>query len=97
MSEVEKLCDSIAIIHGGRILAEGALAQLRATDRRGAPGGHFHQSRGGTRLNLRPIAIVYRKELRDLLRDWRTIMSMIIVPVVVVPAHHSGRAQNRQS
>jgi sodium transport system ATP-binding protein len=30
MSEVEKLCDSIAIIHGGRILAEGPLAQLRA-------------------------------------------------------------------
>ncbi len=29
MSEVEKLCDSIAIIHGGRVLAEGALAQLR--------------------------------------------------------------------
>jgi sodium transport system ATP-binding protein len=29
MSEVEKLCDSIAIIHGGRILAEGTLAQLR--------------------------------------------------------------------
>jgi sodium transport system permease protein len=37
-------------------------------------------------LNLRPIPIVYRKELRDLLRDWRTIMSMIVVPVVVVPA-----------
>jgi sodium transport system permease protein len=37
-------------------------------------------------LNLRPLAIVYRKELRDLLRDWRTIMSMVIVPVVVVPA-----------
>jgi sodium transport system permease protein len=36
-------------------------------------------------LNLRPIAIVYRKELRDLLRDWRTIMSMIVVPVVIVP------------
>jgi sodium transport system ATP-binding protein len=29
MSEVEKLCDCIAIIHGGRILAEGSLAQLR--------------------------------------------------------------------
>jgi sodium transport system ATP-binding protein len=29
MSEVEKLCDSIAIIHGGRILADGPLAQLR--------------------------------------------------------------------
>jgi sodium transport system ATP-binding protein len=29
MSEVEKLCETIAIIHGGRIRAEGALAQLR--------------------------------------------------------------------
>jgi sodium transport system permease protein len=36
-------------------------------------------------LNLRPIGIVYRKELRDLLRDWRTIMSMIVVPAVIVP------------
>ncbi len=29
MSEVEKLCDTIGIIHGGRLLAEGTLAQLR--------------------------------------------------------------------
>jgi sodium transport system ATP-binding protein len=29
MSEAEKLCDTIAIIHGGRILAGGTLAQLR--------------------------------------------------------------------
>jgi sodium transport system ATP-binding protein len=29
MSEVEKLCDRIALIHGGTILAEGSLAQLR--------------------------------------------------------------------
>ncbi|HEY3864180.1 MAG TPA: ATP-binding cassette domain-containing protein [Verrucomicrobiae bacterium] len=29
MSEAEKMCDEIAIIHGGRILAEGALAELR--------------------------------------------------------------------
>jgi sodium transport system permease protein len=36
-------------------------------------------------LNLRPIAIVYCKELRDMTRDWRAIMSIIIVPVVVVP------------
>src|SRR5580658_3833130 len=56
-----------------------------ATGRVGKPGGHFHQSRGGTRLNLRPIGIVYRKELRDLLRDWRAILSIVIVPVVVVP------------
>ena len=30
MSEVEKLCDTIGIIHGGRLLAEGTLAELRA-------------------------------------------------------------------
>lgn len=29
MSEVEKLCDVVGIIHGGRLLAEGTLAQLR--------------------------------------------------------------------
>ena len=29
MSEVEKLCDTIGIIHSGRLLTEGTLAQLR--------------------------------------------------------------------
>ena len=29
MSEVEKLCDVIGIIHGGRLVAEGTLAELR--------------------------------------------------------------------
>jgi len=29
MSEVEKLCDLIGIIHGGRLVAEGTLAQLQ--------------------------------------------------------------------
>jgi sodium transport system ATP-binding protein len=30
MSEVEKLCDTIGIIHGGKLLTEGTLAELRA-------------------------------------------------------------------
>jgi sodium transport system ATP-binding protein len=29
MSEVEKLCDTIGIIHGGRLVAEGSLAELQ--------------------------------------------------------------------
>lgn len=33
MSEVEKLCDTIGIIHNGRLLAEGTLAQLRERHR----------------------------------------------------------------
>lgn len=36
-------------------------------------------------MNGRSIRIVYGKELRDSLRDRRTIISMIIVPVVVMP------------
>jgi len=31
MSEVEKLCDTIGIIHGGRLVAEGTLRELQAT------------------------------------------------------------------
>jgi sodium transport system ATP-binding protein len=30
MSEVEKLCDRIGIIHDGKLLAEGTLPELRA-------------------------------------------------------------------
>jgi sodium transport system ATP-binding protein len=33
MSEVEKLCDTIGIIHGGRLVAEGTLAELQASFR----------------------------------------------------------------
>jgi sodium transport system permease protein len=36
-------------------------------------------------MSLRSIRVVYLKELRDLLRDRRTIISMIVVPVLVIP------------
>jgi sodium transport system permease protein len=36
--------------------------------------------------DLRNIGIVYRKELLDSLRDRRTIISMIVVPTLVMPA-----------
>src|SRR5512142_2825341 len=35
---------------------------------------------------LRNIGIVYRKELVDSLRDRRTIISMIVVPMLAMPA-----------
>ena len=37
-------------------------------------------------MGLHNIGIVYRKELLDSLRDRRTIISMIVVPVLVMPA-----------
>jgi sodium transport system permease protein len=36
-------------------------------------------------MKLRNLRIVYRKELRELLRDRRTIISMIVIPVFVMP------------
>ena len=38
----------------------------------------------------RAVGIVYRKEMRDLLRDRRTIVSMIVMPVVVMPLLMTG-------
>lgn len=58
-------------------------------------------------MRLRNALIVYRKELRDMLRDKRTIRSMIIIPVVAMPliivgvgslmAHLSGEAHKQPS
>src|SRR5689334_5005621 len=36
-------------------------------------------------MNLRNIAIVYSKELKDALRDRRTVVSMIVVPILLMP------------
>lgn len=36
-------------------------------------------------MNLRNIGIVYRKELTDSLRDRRTLISMIVVPILLMP------------
>jgi sodium transport system permease protein len=36
-------------------------------------------------VNLRNIAVVYRKELIDALRDRRTVISMIVVPIFLMP------------
>jgi sodium transport system permease protein len=41
-------------------------------------------------MNLRNLRLVYRKELRELLRDRRTMISMIVVPVVVMPLLMTG-------
>ena len=45
MSEVEKLCDMIGIIHGGRLVAEGTLAGVAGALRRTGHGGDFRQGR----------------------------------------------------
>jgi sodium transport system permease protein len=41
-------------------------------------------------MNLRNIFIVYRKELTDSLRDRRTLISMIVVPLLIFPVMTIG-------
>jgi len=36
-------------------------------------------------MNLKSIGIIYRKEFVDLIRDRRTLISMVLVPVLVMP------------
>ena len=36
-------------------------------------------------MSWRDIALVYRKELTDSLRDHRTVVSMIVVPILLMP------------
>ncbi len=36
-------------------------------------------------MNLRNIGVVYRKELIDQLRDRRTVISMIVIPILIMP------------
>jgi len=41
-------------------------------------------------MNFRALGIVYRKELRDLLRDRRTIISMVVGPIIIMPLLSAG-------
>jgi sodium transport system permease protein len=41
-------------------------------------------------MNLRNIAVVYRKELREALRDRRTLVSSILVPLILFPVLTAG-------
>jgi sodium transport system permease protein len=41
-------------------------------------------------MNLRNIAVVYRKELREALRDRRTLISSLLVPLIIFPLLTAG-------
>ena len=39
-----------------------------------------------SRFNFRRVLIVARKELIDFVRDWRTVLAMVLVPLLIFPA-----------
>jgi sodium transport system ATP-binding protein len=70
MSEVEKLCDTVGIIQGGKLLAEGTLEQLRQRHGENDLEEFFvkivsphYGAQSRSDMSLRNIGIVYRKEL----------------------------------
>src|SRR6266581_1901884 len=92
MSEVEKLCDTIGIIHDGKLLTEGTLAQLR--DKYAEHDleeifvkvvGPLHSDSEACTVNFHNIVCVYRKELTEWLRDRRTLISTVLVPLLAFP------------
>src|SRR6516225_10269675 len=50
----------------------------------------FTPGRRTTEMNLRNIAVVYRKELREALRDRRTLISTLLVPLILFPLLSAG-------
>ena len=95
LAEAELLCDRIGLLHQGRLLAEGTPAALRAAAGDApsleeaflrlvaaddAPG------RGGDgAVKLHEVRLVAGKELRETLRDRRTLAVMVLFPLVIYP------------
>src|SRR5712691_797294 len=65
------------------IAGRGYTHRFAATIREPEPGRYL--CRGCGTVSLRSIGIVYRKELVDSLRDRRTLISMIVVPLLLMP------------
>ena len=44
------------------------------------------------KLNIKHVMIVLRKEIKDLIRDRRTIISSIVLPMILIPVVNIGWA-----
>ena len=87
MSEAEKLCDTIAIIHGGRIFPKAHWESFGARGRPPKPRRIFSSKRW--RKNHEPAANqnrLFEKRCAICCADRRTVISMIVIPMVVLPA-----------
>ena len=90
MREVEKLCDRVAIMSHGRMLAEGTLTQLRETHDEQDLEELFLQAAvgariAGRRVNWTNVKLIASREIRDQLRDRRTIFVIVFLPLLLYP------------
>ena len=94
LAEAELLCDRIGLMHRGRLLAEGDARRRCARAAGGATSLEeaflrLVAARDGTRdragMKLADVLLVAGKELRETLRDRRTLVVMVLFPLVVYP------------
>ena len=43
---------------------------------------------------MSPIITIFKKEFKDTTRDHRTLLMMIIIPMLLFPVSHTDRDQN---
>ncbi len=100
MREVEKLCDRVAIIHKGRILAAGTppelLERFGKVRLRGIilrPDLAGRGKAGGGPMNRRNVRLVFHREVRDQIRDRRTLFMVVVLPLLLYPGLAIGMVQ----
>jgi sodium transport system ATP-binding protein len=90
LAEAELLCDRIGFLHRGRLLVEGSPSEIRAQTGQSSLEEAFlaleePRSPEARRETPRHVFLTFGKELREALRDRRTLAIMILLPLVVYP------------
>ena len=101
MREVEKLCDRVAIIHQGRILAVRHARRTARAVRPARPGGAVLRAGrevrardgGAAMLNCRNVRLILMREVKNQLRDRRTLFMVAVLPLLLYPAMGIGMMQ----
>ena len=100
MREAEKLCDRVAIIHKGRILAEGT--PTNSGNARGRPDleelffeliSRADERMAATSMNWRNVNLIFLREVRDQLRDRRTLFMIVVLPLLLYPGLAIGMVE----
>ena len=101
MGEAEYLCDRIVLIHQGRVVDAGPLPDLLARSGRTQPHRRLPPLRrrvgGLTRMRLSIVGTILFKELRETLRDRRTLLLTVGLPVLLYPMAILGFARIAES
>ena len=83
MDEAQR-CDALLLLRDGALIGSVTPAELRAQTGDAGPRGRVPRARGGTAVSVRIAAATALRVLRQLRHDPRTIVLVLVVPVVLV-------------